>query len=109
MLGVEFALVRRRQGEHLLGTLQGDLECHLQLRVAGDLAADIPDQAPELGTHFLQPAQTLAVTTTGAKPCSLAAGLDHHVGKGLPQLEPVPLRTGRGHSAAHSNGWLSVR
>ena len=92
MQGIELVLVLRRLGQHLLGALQGCLERRLQLRVTGDLAADIPCQAAQPGAHLLEPAQALLVAAGVHQPGRFAPRLNHHAGEGLPQLHPVPLR-----------------
>ena len=89
---IELVLVRRRLGQHALGALQRNPECRLQLRIAGDLAANIPDQTAKPGAHFLQPTQALLVAAGVHQPGRFAPRLDHQPGKGLAQLHPVALR-----------------
>ncbi len=62
MQGVELVLVARLLPKDLLRPFQCDLEGGLQVRLSGDLALNVPDQATKPGAHFAQMAQALLVT-----------------------------------------------
>ena len=92
MQGVELVLVAGLLGQDPLGALQDRLERRLQLRVTGDLAADIADQPAQPGAHLPEPAQALLVAAGVQQPGRLAPGLGRQPREGLPQLHPMALR-----------------
>ena len=92
MQGVELVFVARLLPKDLLSAFQSDLEGGLQVRLSGDLALNVPDQATKPGAHFAQMAQALLVTTGVEQAAHFTPRMCRETDERLAQLDAMMLR-----------------
>lgn len=92
MQGVELVFVARLLPKDLLSAFLSDLEGGLQVRLSGDLALNVPDQATKPGAHFAQMAQALLVTTGVEQAAHFTPRMCRETDERLAQLDAMMLR-----------------